>query len=364
MARPRTTEDDVTGDVDVMGGGKDYVPDIDMPEDDEDYVESDAIEDDTDGDDLDPDQELDEQDTVDEDQEPDESDEQEDDEQYPRLEAPANWPDQEKKWFGALPPPLQHAYAQRAQYMQADYTRKTQQLAQVRQSYQDLDRVMQPHEQEWAMNGMNKAQAIHQLIALSNYAKNQPEEFLRYFANLRGVDVKKLANPQQAQQEEYIDPQVAALQKQVAAVTAQFNQARQYEQRREAAARQYQYQQTYQATNDGIEEFANQRGRDGKPLYPHFNELEEDMAALIESKRVRNLHEAYEMAVWANPNTRARMLNRARSQENAQSRQKVERARRAAASISGGGAPSNGYAPATDDMSTRDLLEAAFSGAI
>ena len=360
MARRNLDDDDVTGAVNVMDDREDgYVPDIEgvEPGDDEEIEDDDeSVETAADDDDLDPDE--DDQDDADDDEDS------ETDEDGPEpLEAPANWPEQEKAFFNALPPQLQHAYAQRAQYMQADYTRKTQQLAQVRQNYMDLERVTQPHEQKWALNGMNKAQAIHQLIALSDFATDKPQEFIKYFANLRGVNLAQLAAPQ-SQQEEYVDPQVAALQKQIAAVTAQVNQANQYQQQQVVAQRQQQYYQAYQATNDGIENFANQTGPDGRKLYPYFNALEEDMAALIESKRVSSLHEAYERAVWSNPSTRSKMLQRARSQENAQARQRVERARRASSSLSGGGAPSNGYAPATDDMNTRDLLEAAFQGVI
>lgn len=47
---------------------------------------------------------------------------------------PANWPKQEQEFFKALPPQMQHAYLDRARYMTADYTRKTQELAQIRKA--------------------------------------------------------------------------------------------------------------------------------------------------------------------------------------------------------------------------------------
>jgi hypothetical protein len=241
--------------------------------------------------------------------------------------------------------------------MMADYTRKTQEIAKVRQGYQEMERVISPHVQKWALNGMGPAQAMQQLIALSDYATNSPMEFLQYFANLRGIDLNQLT---QRQEEEYVDPQVATLRQHLAGVQAQLNQTMQAQQQAQQLQQQQQYAQAFNVTNENIENFASQTGPDGKPAYPYFNELEEDMAIEIESGRASTIHEAYERAKWANPYTRSKLLAQSRARENRSQRMRAEEARMAASSISGA---SGMYGEqSAEGMNLRQLLEASSSG--
>lgn len=355
---------DATEEFDVMAGDdENYAPDIEAPEDEDDDESLEASDDagpegeeDPDGDEN---GDEEEQELAGEDEE-DEEDEDEDEDDGPApIDPPPNWPQQEQAFFRELPPELQHAYLDRARHMMADYTRKTQEIARVRQGYQELERVIAPHVQQWALNGMGPAQAMQQLIALSDYATKSPQEFIRYFANLRGVDLQAIAQPAQ---EEYIDPQVAALQQQLAGVQQQLNYTSQAQAYAQQVAQQQQYAQAFQETNGQIDNFASQVGPDGKPLYPYFNQLEEDMSALIETGRAQTLHEAYETAKWANPYTRSKLLAQSRARDNRLMRQRAEQARMAASSITG--ASSMYGEQSTEGMSTRQLLEAASAGLI
>lgn len=356
MAGPRDSYD-ASEEVDVMAGDDDdFTPDIDGPEDDEEFeTDEDELEADEEGDE----EELDasEEDEGEEGDDEDVEQEDEGEDELGPIDPPANWPQQEQQFFKQLPPALQHAYLDRARHMMADYTRKTQEIARVRQGYQEMERVISPHVQKWALNGMGPAQAMQQLIALSDYATNSPTEFLKYFANLRGIDLHSLVNPQE---EEYVDPQVAVLRQQLAGVQAQLNQTAQAQMQAQQAAQQQQYHQAFTVTNDAIENFASQVGPDGKPAYPYFNELEEDMAIEIESGRASTIHEAYERAKWANPYTRSKLLAQSRARENRTQRMRAEEARMAASSITGA---SGMYGEqSAEGMSTRQLLEAASAG--
>ncbi len=161
---------------------------------------------------------------------------------------------------------------------------------------------------------------------------------------------------------EYIDPQVAALQQQLAGVQQQLNYTSQAQAYAQQVAQQQQYTQAFEETNGAIDNFASQVGPDGKPLYPYFNQLEEDMSALIETGRAQTLHEAYETAKWANPYTRSKLLAQSRARDNRLTRQRAEQARMAASSITG--SPAMYGEQSTEGMSTRQLLEAASAGLI
>jgi hypothetical protein len=355
---------DATEEFDVMAGeDEDYAPDIEDTDDQDDealHSSDDVSVDDEEDPDDDEGEDEEEHDLAGEDEEEDEESDEDDGEDGPDpIDPPPNWPQQEQAFFRELPPALQHAYLDRAKHMMADYTRKTQEIARVRQGYQEMERVISPHVQKWALNGMGPAQAMQQLIALSDYATQSPQEFIKYFANLRGVDLRSLGQPQE---EEYVDPQVHALRQQLAGVQQQLNYTAQAQVQAQQAAQQQQYQAAYDTTNAAIEDFASQVGPDGKPLYPYFNQLEEDMAVEIESGRAASIHEAYERAKWSNPYTRSKLLAQSRMRDNRAQRRRAEEAMAAASSLTG--ASSMYGEQSTEGMSTRQLLEAASAGLI
>jgi hypothetical protein len=382
MARPRTDDDDdAAADYDVMaaepmgdddpgddesgedwdanemarGQGEDEAEPLEADEEDDDEEELEASEED---------QEDDEE--VPDDEEDDEDDDEDDDEELEAIEPPSNWPEQEREFFGELPPELQHAYMSRAQHMTADYTRKTQALAQerqqiagLRQTFGELERTIAPHVQQWALNGMAPAQAVSQLIALSDFATRDPREFIKYFAGIRGVDLQQLGDPQN---QEYVDPQVSTLRQQLSQVQAHLNQSTQQQQQWQQAQYAQQYQTAFNTTNAAIDEFARQTDQAGNSLYPFFDTVIDDMAGLIETGQARSMPEAYRKAVWLNENTRTKMLARSRSEENAKAQRRAERAVRAASSLTGASGANGAFNP--ENMSIRDTINAAWSGGL
>lgn len=362
--RPGGDDDFNEDDVDVIGstpmGGDDDETGEDWNANDmADPDETDTAEDD-DGEEM---AASDEDGPEDEDEEDGPEDEDEGEDLEP-LDPPATWPDQEKRFFSALPPAMQHAYVARAQAFHRDYTQKTQAIAQERQRLQqqfqhhnELDRVIAPYQEQWALNGMNTAQAVSQLIALSNFATKDAEGFIKYFANLRGIDLQRLTG-----QEEYVDPQVAALRQPLSQVQAQLNQMQQQWQQGQQAAQQQQYVQAYNSVNASMDQFARQTGQDGRPLYPHFNEVMGEMAALIEAGTATSLPDAYAKAIWVNEGTRAKELARAKSAQNEQNRLRAKQAKRAASSLTGSSGANGAFTGG--DLSIREALEAAMAGQI
>jgi hypothetical protein len=338
----------------ARGQGDDEQPPLEEEDDVGEDIEQ-AVEEEGEDEDEEPPEDDGPEDDDEEEDEEDEEDEEED--ELGAIDLPTNWPAEVREHFAQLPPPLQHWLFDSNRRMTADYTRKTQEVAQVRQAYQELDRVIAPHAQTWALQGMSPATAIQQLVALSDFATSNPTGFIQYFANQRGVDLSKLGQPEST---DYVDPQVAAVRQQVAQVQAYLNQTVQQQAQQQQAAQAANYQRAFVNTNAAIDNFASQTGPDGKPAYPFFGMLEEDMAVLIEGGRAKTVHEAYELAKWANPITRSKLLARQRNAENARARRETREARTAASSLSGA---SSAYgSPATEDMSIRDLITGSMEG--
>ena len=301
-----------------------------------------------------------------EEEQPEDEQPETEEDQFQPINPPNTWPQQEQAFFRKLPAALQHGYMQRVRHLVTDYTRKTQEIGQVRQRYQGIDRVISQRERGWAVNGVSPEQALNQIFALSDFAAEQPEEFIKYFAEQRGVDLRTIGSAgspgQNNQLGEYVDPELLAVRKQVQELQRNLQQSHQSEKTRQEQAKRAAYEQNLARTTEMVNQFASQTDKNGRLLYPFFNELEEDIAIELQSKRANTVAEAYNNAVWANPQTRSKMLARSRSLENAKARAKAEAAKRAAAMKPGGGGANGGQSKATGDMSVGDTLRAAFRG--
>lgn len=300
------------------------------------------------------------------DEEQDETAEDDDGEAVQPINPPSNWPQQEQVFFRSLPPQLQHAYMDRARAMVADYTNKTQQLAQVRRHYQEVDQVIAPRIKSWQLSGMSTGQALTQLLALSDLASEKPVEFIKYFSQVRGIDLNSLVGQPQGAAPDgqgYVDPQVAALQRELAKVQSTVSQTVAQQRQREEAARRAQVEAQHRNAEAVINQYASQVDQNGKPVYPYFNQLEGMIATLIQSGQARSIPAAYQIAVWAHPQTRPKMLARSKAEENAKARRQAEKARKAAVSVSGAHGSGTGRLK-TDDMSINALMRAAARGEI
>jgi hypothetical protein len=290
----------------------------------------------------------------------------EEDQQFQPIQPPSNWPQAEQQFFRQMPPAMQHGYMQRVRHLVSDYTRKTQEIGQVRQRYAGIDRVIGQRERAWAVNGVSPEQALNQIFALSDFAAEKPEDFIRYFAEQRGIDLGTIgsgASGDQNNQQGYVDPELLAVRKQVQELQRNLQHSQQSEKQRQDNARKAAYEQQLARTTEMVNQFASQTDKNGRLIYPFFNELEEDIAIELQSKRAKTVAEAYNNAVWANPQTRSKMLARSRSLENAKARAKAEAAKRAALTKPGGNGAAGPNKP-TGDMSLRETMMAAMKGEI
>lgn len=162
------------------------------------------------------------------------------------------------------------------------------------------------------------AQAVKFLLnAHYQLSSGQPQERANYFARLAktyGVDVAQL-QAAAAGAAPATDPAVAALN----ARLDKFEGAWGAEQQARYAALQAQ-------TRKEVEAFASDKA------HPYFDEVADDVAALIGAYPQISLKEAYERAVWANPVTRAKEQARLTAESGDALRKKAtDEARRAAA---------------------------------
>lgn len=202
--------------------------------------------------------------------------------EVPPLEPPKHWPEADKTRFAEMPKDAQEWALERDKAMTADYTRKTQEIAQERTRYQEIAQQFEPLRAGLQANGMTEAQYVQRLINADQRLQQDPVGAIKWLANQAGVDLATL----EPGTDEFVDPQIAALQNQVSQLT---NHLATQEQRA-AAAKQTELQST-------ISEFSAATDTDGQPLYPHFETLRHTMGALIQAGQAKGLEDAYAKAV-------------------------------------------------------------------
>ena len=263
------------------------------------------------------------------------------------IQPPASWSAPAKAAFASLPPIVQQEIAKR----EADVNRGFEDRAAQLKRFEPLEQILGPRRDALAVRGVSDVDFVKTLFAASDWIDRDPVSALRELMRQKGVTLQHLGAPPQAGQQ----PQAAQLPPALGALAQQVHHLQSQLSQRDQAERA----QRLQSVQSEIQVFA------ADPANTYFHNVREDMIALLSSGRAADLKDAYDKAVWANPETRALLqAEHARKAEadrlNAQ-RQATSGARRASGSVTG--APSAGSSPAGaagSSRSLRDELSEAF----
>lgn len=212
------------------------------------------------------------------------------------ITPPQHWPKDFKESFEKLPVEAQHLLYDRHKELEGDYTKKTQGIAKYRKRQEALDEIMKPYLADFQRAGMDEIGAVRQLFAAHDYLRKHPKEAIQWLAKNYGVDMSEVG--MDTAEDEYADPQVKALQQQVAQLQGFLNQQQ-----------QTQMQSVQQDTQSMIDKFASAKDADGNLKYPHFEEVRDRMGVLIQGNQAQDLESAYEMAIYADPKLRQSLMD-------------------------------------------------------
>jgi len=225
------------------------------------------------------------------------------------LEAPEHWPTDERERFNALPRETQEWLLSRNKSFETDVNRRLQELAGQRKEVEEFNKLFAPYKQQLELSGRSPTQVVQQLLAAQRYLESSPKEALEWLAKSYGIELG------QSQPDEYVDPQVAALR-------------RELQELKSAGLRQQ--QETAQAEQQKIlqmvTEFKEARTPDGAPKYPHFEELKGLMAPLV--SQGKSLEDAYNEVKYILPSERQRIADEAAKAARAEALKKAEEERK------------------------------------
>lgn len=302
--------------------------------------------------------------------------------------ATAKWSAADKEMLKGLPPQAQEFMLRRERDREADYTRKTQDAAAFRRDYEPIQQMFAPHAETLRQKGLTPAATIQGWMQVEQaFVQGRGAEQIKRIVDayrinpadvVRALGVAGAQAPTEpGQPEPAPGSQPIQLPPEIAAKLTRLEgwQAQQDHERQRVAEAQYNERAAHVMAS--IDKFATETDSTGGLLHPHFRDVEDEMtrlslAAQAAGQKPPTLESLYDAAVWANPTTRARLLDERHAAAEAQraadeqkardeARAKAQRARRASVSVTG--APGSGQPPTAreGDRSLRQQLEDAAS---
>lgn len=257
------------------------------------------------------------------------------------LDAPARWPADKKALFGQWPRDVQEAVLERIKDQEADYTRKTQEAADLRRSAEPILNAVKPFEQYLTqiqpMVRQTPAEMIGSLLGVEYQLRtgdpNQKVQALHQIAQSYGIDLASIARGEMPPAP---DPAYHQLRQSFGNLDQKISQI-------ETWFQQEQDRQTHRE----IEAFRTAQDSSGRPSHPHFDRVRGVMGQLLRDDQTLTLDAAYQKAVEPINAAIADELKNREAEAEKQRLASLEKAKKAAPVRSSGTAP-NGSAKARD----------------
>lgn len=214
------------------------------------------------------------------------------------------------------------AYMQAPEILQKALQRRWEEMNRgVNEAYgkaqfgETMERVLAPYQQTFQKLNVTPDKAISELMGADARLRSGDVAYLSFLADNYGFDRAHLAQVfgGQVQVENPINPQVVALEQEVRRLSGMFQDQQNSGQQREQ-----------EALNSAITTFA------ADPKHSHFPSVKGHMSALLQAGHAKDLDDAYEQAIYANPTTRALVIAEQQTKARAEAAQKAQAAKDAA----------------------------------
>lgn len=243
------------------------------------------------------------------------------------IRAPSSWSAKAKDTFYELPDHIKQEVLKREE----DFHSGIKQYKEKSDYAEKIQKIIQPYEPALRASGQNTEQVIQTLLdasyRLSQGTPQQKAQYLLQVAQESGADLQSLINSGDNNQNTG-DNYSAEQSKYIQQLEQRLNYLEGHTKQQATLSMQKQEQQI----TSQIEQFKNAVDDAGMPKHPYFENVESDMAALItiakqQGRPAPTLSEAYEQAVWVNPQTREALL--LKQQKESQARKEAEASRKA-----------------------------------
>lgn len=221
---------------------------------------------------------------------------------------PPSWSAQAKAEWAKLSPAIQDAVLKRESEASTGFKTYSDKV----KALEPIERALQPYGHFLAANGIEPAEYVKRLANADHYLRTNPREAIQWIARTYGIQLDSLRETREEQPP--ADPHIAALEQQVNGIVSFIRETQQ-----QAATRESQSLQSQ------VESFRTASNTDGSPKHPYFEEVRQDMAALVQSGRATTIEDAYDMAIYANRQVRERVLADQKAKDEAERKRVQEK---------------------------------------
>jgi len=262
------------------------------------------------------------------------------------IKAPSSWkPAAQEAYLKAergepLTPEEVRILTNEANRRESDFHRGVEEFKTHAQKARAYEAAIAPYQQTLQSMGVDAPTAISALLKADHTLRySDPATKAQYFQQLAqqyGIDLQAVQNAPQ------VDPQTQYLMNQL-------NELRQTQQQWHNSIQQ----QEQTRANQELEQFNNAGNA-------HFEAVRGDMADLLETGKATSLQDAYEKAVWMNPDIRQSLIEQQRldAQKKATAEAQAIRAKTAAVSVKGSSPSAGGVQTNGSDL--RSLIASQF----
>lgn len=260
------------------------------------------------------------------------------------LEAPKHWSEGDRTLFSKAPREIQQRWVDRETEQQRGLDAKFQEIAGFRREREQWDEMFSPYKRDLELQGISSTQFLSRLLAGHKYLIDSPKDAFLWLANQYGVDPKTLFESRESNpQFDKLNQGFQSLQQKLEGIETERKRAEQ------------------QANLSRIESFAQAKDDKGQLLHPHFDEVAEDVLALMRGG-LKDLDKAYTKAVRMNDavwqKSQAASQAQAKAAADAQRKAEIDKAKRAGVTSETTTAVNGSAKP----KSLQESLEKAFDG--
>lgn len=253
------------------------------------------------------------------------------------IAPPVNWKGDAKINWGRLPAPVKQAI-----------TEEFNKYSEASQKVEAIDKVLTPQRRQLLAQAYGTdIGGLDQILQTVEYSNRDPVGFMKWYAQQNGINLSSLVQQPQTQQQA-VDPHLQELLSpvfnKVASLEQMFQQRQAYEQQQVQA-------QTQQELNAFFSDHQN---------YPFAQDVRRQMGMLIQSGQAKDLKDAYDQAVWANPQTRSQLLAQQAQQSTQQLQATAQQKRQLSSGIAGAPGTAQPLQAITNPKATvrEDVMEA------
>ena len=281
------------------------------------------------------------------------------------IEAPARWSEAEKAEFAKLPREAQQVLSDRHKAMEADYTRKTQEVAETRKGIEPLLGEVQRLNPLLQHMGYTPQQFLAESGAVAtNLLSGNPSDragAIAYLVQHRNIPIAEVLNalgvplPNAGDGSQQPDPAFLQLRQDFTSLQQQLRQMNE--------RRQVEETQRAQAEFDAL---GAAKDESGQPKFPHFARVKTAMLQLVANNQAPTWDDAYTKAVRLDDELYKQTVETERASVAAAAEQArlaaVEKAKKAQPVKLSGGSPSGGSKLTGLDAHLSGALERAGFG--